>query len=44
MVDSNDEKFETTDPKKAVEGPKIIPKRNETATKRAKNEVIYKRK
>ena len=40
MVDSIDEKFETTDPKKAVSGPNIIPTSNETATNRAKTSVI----
>ena len=34
-----EEKFDTTDPKKAVSGPKIIPTSNDTATNKAKTSV-----
>ena len=37
--DKIEEKLETTDPKKAVSGPKIIPINNETATNKAKTSV-----
>ena len=40
MVESIDEKFETTEPKKAVSGPNIIPTSSETATNKAKTSVI----
>ena len=40
MVESIEEKFETTDPKKAVSGPNIIPTSKETATNKAKTSVI----
>ena len=38
-----DEKLETTDPKKAVSGPNIIPTSKDTATNKAKTSVILKR-
>ena len=40
MVESTDEKFETTVPKKAVSGPNIIPISKETETNKAKTSVI----
>ena len=39
IIESIEEKFDTTDPKKAVSGPKIIPINNETATNKAKTSV-----
>ena len=39
IIDKIEEKLDTTDPKKAVSGPKIIPTNNETATNKAKTSV-----
>ena len=44
IIDNIEEKLETTDPKKAVSGPKIIPINNETATNKVKTSVtLYKK-
>ena len=39
-IERIEEKFETTDPKKAVSGPKIIPTSKDTATNKDKTSVI----
>ena len=44
IIDKIEEKLVTTDPKKAVSGPKIIPTNNETATNKAKTSVTLYRK
>ena len=44
IIDKIEEKLDTTDPKKAVSGPKIIPTNNETATNKAKTSVTLYRK
>ena len=44
IIDKIEEKLDTTDPNKAVSGPKIIPTNNETATNKAKTSVTLYRK
>ena len=44
IIERIEEKLDTTDPKKAVSGPKIIPTNNETATNKAKTSVTLYRK
>ena len=39
-IERIEEKFKTTDPKKAVSGPKIIPTSKDTATNKDKTSVI----